>query len=41
MDEMEEETEEVMEDTALSGLDPLKKLEPNMPDGLVSGSLGS
>lgn len=41
IDEMEEETEEVMDDTALSGLAPLKKLEPNMPDGLASGSFGS
>lgn len=41
MEEMEEETEEVMEETALSGLEPLKKLEPNMPDGLWSGSFGS
>ena len=38
---MEEETEEVIDDTALSGLAPLRKLEPNMPLDLVSGSLGS
>lgn len=41
MDVMEDETEEVMEDTALSGLAPLRKLEPNMPDDFASGSLGS
>lgn len=41
MEVMEEETEEVIEDTALSGLAPLRKLEPNMPDDLVSGSFGS
>lgn len=41
MEEMEEETEEVMEDTALRGLAPLRKLEPNIPEDLVSGSLGS
>lgn len=38
---MEEETEEVIDDTALSGLAPLRKLEPNMPVDLVSGSFGS
>lgn len=38
---MEEETDEVMDDTALSGLAPLRKLEPNMPDDLDSGSFGS
>lgn len=38
---MEEETEEVIDDTALSGLAPLRKLEPNMPDDFVSGSFGS
>lgn len=37
----EEETEEVMDDTALSGLAPLRKLEPNMPPDLDSGSFGS
>ena len=41
MEEMDEETEEVIDDTALSGLAPLRKLEPNMPDDLVSGSFGS
>lgn len=30
-----------MEDTALRGLAPLRKLEPNMPDDLLSESLGS
>lgn len=38
---MEEETEEVIDDTALRGLAPLRKLEPNMPVDLLSGSLGS
>lgn len=38
MEDMDEETEEVM---ALRGLAPLRKLEPNMLDDLVSGSLGS
>ena len=38
---MDEDTEEVIDDTALSGLAPLRKLEPNMPDDLVSGSFGS
>lgn len=41
IDDMEEETEDVIDDTALSGLDPLKKLEPNMPVDLVSESFGS
>lgn len=41
MEDMEEETDEVIEDTALRGLAPLRKLEPNMPDDLVSGSFGS
>lgn len=41
MEDMEEETEEVMEDMALSGLAPLRKLEPNIPDDLASGSFGS
>lgn len=38
---MEEETEDVIDDMALRGLAPLRKLEPNMPDDLVSGSFGS
>lgn len=38
---MDEETEEVMDDIALSGLAPLRKLEPNMPEDLVSESFGS
>lgn len=38
MDDMEEETEEVI---ALRGLAPLRKPDPNMPDDLVSGSFGS
>lgn len=41
IEDMEEETEEVIDDTALSGLAPLRKLEPNMPVDLVSGSFGS
>lgn len=41
IEDREEETEEVMDDTALSGLAPLRKLEPNMPLDLVSGSFGS
>lgn len=38
MEDMEEETEEVI---ALRGLAPLRKLEPNMPDDLGSESFGS
>lgn len=38
---MDEETEDVMDDMALRGLAPLRKLEPNMPEDLVSGSFGS
>lgn len=41
MDVMEDETEDVIDDTALRGLAPLRKLEPNMPDDLASGSFGS
>lgn len=41
MDDMEDETEEVIDDTALRGLAPLRKLEPNMPDDLGSESFGS
>lgn len=41
MEVMEDETEDVMDDTALRGLAPLRKLEPNMPDDLFSGVLGS
>lgn len=36
-----EDMEDVMDDTAFSGLAPLRKLEPNMPDDLASGSFGS
>lgn len=41
MEDMEEDTEEVMDDMALRGLAPPRKLEPNMPDDLLSDSLGS
>lgn len=41
MEDREEETEDVIEVMALSGLAPLRKLEPNMPLDLVSGSFGS
>lgn len=41
IEDSEEETEEVMDDTALSGLAPLRKLEPNMLLDFVSGSFGS
>lgn len=41
MEDMEEETEEVIDDTALRGLAPLRKLEPNMPDDLLAVSFGS
>lgn len=41
MEDMEDETEEVIDDTALRGLAPLRKLEPNMPDDLLAVSFGS
>lgn len=41
MEVMDEETDDVMDDMALRGLAPLRKLEPNIPDDLLSGSLGS
>jgi len=41
MEDMEDETEEVIDDTALRGLAPLRKLEPNMLGDLVSEGFGS
>lgn len=40
MEDIPEDTWDVMDETALSGLAPLRKLEPNMPV-FFSGSLGS